>query len=329
MDKVFLTGGNGFVGLNVAETLAAHGYDVQAYVRPSSNIQYLEQLPVRIIRGELSDRSALLEAMQDCRYAIHAAGNTSCRKSDLPLLWKSNVESTEQVIDAAVELGVKRLIYTSTVSTVGGSGDKSHIADESEPLTGFRARSPYAQTKGEAEKRVIEAQEKGLETIILNPCAVVGAYDHTLQWGRLILVLHSGKVPFRLPGGGSFCGARNVAVAHLNALTMGRSGERYILSDVHSSYSEFTQTVARMLNKTVSEPRNNFRLLIALAYIVENTSWIFGKKPFVDSFRMRIFLGHYYFGSEKAQKELQYQTTSLEAMVREAIEWYRANGFIK
>lgn len=329
MDKVFLTGGSGFVGLNVAEALAARGYDVQAYVRPSSNTQYLEQLPVSIIRGELDDRPSLLKAMQDCRYAIHAAGNTSCRKSDLPLLWKSNVESTERVIDAAVAVGVKRLVYTSTISTIGARDDKNYIADESEPLTGFRARSPYGRTKGEAEKRVIEAQEKGLETIILNPCAVVGAYDHNLQWGRLILALHSGKVPFRLPGGGSFCGAGNVALAHLNALTMGRSGERYILSDVHCDYSEFTQSVARRLDKTVSEPSNNFRLLIALAYIVENTSWIFGKKPFVDSFRMRIFLGHYYFGSEKAQQELQYRTCSLDTMVSDAIEWYRANGFIK
>lgn len=329
MDKVFLTGGNGFVGLNVAEVLAAHGYDVQAYVRPSSNTQYLEQLPVRIIRGELDDRPTLLDAMHGCRYVIHAAGNTSCRKSDLPLLRKSNVESTEHVIDAAVEAGVKRLVYTSTISTIGARDDRNYIADESKPLTGFRARSPYGQSKGEAEKCVIEAQEKGLETIILNPCAVVGAYDHTLQWGRLILALHNGKVPFRLPGGGSFCGARNVAMAHLNALTMGRSGERYILSDVHCDYSEFTQCIARVLNKTVSEPSNNFRLLIVLAYIVENTSWIFGKKPFVDSFRMRIFLGHYYFSSEKAQKELQYQTSSLDEMVGEAIEWYRANGFIK
>ncbi len=328
MAKVFLTGGSGFVGLNVADALAGSGYDVQAYVRPTSSVKYLEQLPVRIIRGELGDQQTLLSAMEGCDYVVHAAGNTSCRRADFPLLWKSNVESTEQVIDAAIECKVKRLVYTSTISTIGARDDRNAIADESEPLMGFRARSPYARTKGEAEKRVIAALDRGLETIILNPCAVVGPYDHTLQWGRLILAVHKGKVPFKLPGGGSFCSARNVARAHVNALTMGQPGERYILSDVHCDYSEFAQSVARKLGITISIPPKNYLLLMLLAYIVENTSWIFGRKPFVDSFRMRIFLGHYYFGSEKAQKELRYQTGSLDEMVGESINWYRANGFM-
>lgn len=329
MDRIFLSGASGFVGLNIASVLAEHGYIVHAYARSSSNTKYIEQLPVQLFYGDLDDPEALDNAMAGCRYVIHAAGNTSCVRSDRAILWKTNVEGTRQVVDAAIRSGVDRLVYTSTISTIGARNDKQALADESEPLTGFRARSPYAQTKLEAEKLVIKARDKGLETIILNPCAIVGAYDHNLQWGRLILAISRGSVPFRLPGGGSFCGARNQALAHLNALTMGRSGERYIISDVHCDYAEFARCVCQKLNKMPRINNMNFNFLIAMAYLVENLSWLLGKKPFVDSFRMRIFRGHYYFGSAKAQRELNYQPTTLEAMVEEALSWYRANGFIE
>ncbi|AJQ97076.1 NAD-dependent epimerase/dehydratase family protein [Gynuella sunshinyii] len=328
MKRVLLTGANGFVGLNIAQALLQQGYEVRAWVRPSSNTQYLESMAVEIRRGEFPDQAALQDAMTGCEYVIHTAGNTSCRNSDLPALTAVNVDGTRAVVDAAVHAGVRRLVYTSTTSTIGSRRHRDRGADEQTRLRGFRARSPYALTKQQAENIVLAAQSQGLEVVILNLAEVIGGYDHNLQWGRMVLAVNFNQVPFVPPGGGSFCSASDAAMAHVNALTRGRSGSRYIISGADHRFAEFIEEIRRQLKRTDPLPQANCVLLWLQARGHELLPGIFRDPPLVESYRIRVFGGEHYFDAGKARRELAYQHSSLQVMVKECIDWYRQNGFL-
>lgn len=325
---VFMTGANGFVGLNIVAALAAAGHRVTALVRPGSNVSYLSAFPVRIVRGELSDRALVTEAMRGAQALIHTAGNTSCDKRDWALLEAVNVRGTRNVVEAAIANGVKRIVYTSTTSTIGATRGASHLANESMALTGFRARSPYGISKQMAEAIVLEAQAHGVHCVILNPAEVLGAYDYSLQWGRMVLAVHHNQVPFVPPGGGSFCSAAEVGRAHANALTQGRSGERYILGGDNHSYAHFMALAAKVLGQTFDRPDVNYAGLYIKALLQEKFPLLVPGKSIVEPYRIRVFGGTYYFDSAKAERELSYRPVPLERMLQDCVQWYRHHGFI-
>jgi dihydroflavonol-4-reductase len=329
MDKVFLTGANGFVGLNIAERLTSRGYQVHAYVRPQSKSLYLERLPVKIFRGELDDQPAMRAAMAGCRYVIHTAGNTSTYQTDLPQLIKTNIEGTRAVVETALRNSVERLVFTSTTSTIGACNDRNFQAQEHQPISGFRAGNPYGKTKTNAEEIVLAAQSRGMATIILNLAEVIGAYDHNLQWGRLVLAVAYDQVPFIPPGGGTFCSARCAADAHVNALTRGNSGEKYIIGGVHADFCAFIDQIGAQLGQQFRAPAKSYLWLLLNARIYTKLPRLYKNPPLVDPYRLRVFGGHYYFDSSKARNELGYEVASLENMLAECISWYRENGFIQ
>jgi dihydroflavonol-4-reductase len=325
--KVFVTGGNGFVGLNVASALVSAGHHVVSIVRPGSNIQFLEPLGVEIVRGGLEDVRALSDAMRGAEAVIHTAGNTSCNWRDLPQLEAANVTGTRNVVDAAIAAGVRRLVFTSTTSTVGAFDDPARRADERVPLTGFRARSPYGITKTKAEKIVAMAGARGLETIVLNPAEVLGAYDYNLQWGRIVLAAQFDQIPFDPPGGASFCHAADVGRAHVSALTQGRSGERYLLAGHDVRFPQFFRIIGEMLGKRLKIPDSSYRLLYCKTLLQEKLPVLMPGKPIVESYRLRVLGSSFFFDSQKAERELGYHSAPIGQMVRDCADWYRASGF--
>jgi dihydroflavonol-4-reductase len=326
--KVFVTGGNGFVGLNVVSALVASGHEVVALVRPGSNTTYLEPFDVNIVRGNLDDIAALAEAMRGADAAIHTAGNTSCNWRDLPQLEAVNVHGTRNVVEAALAAGLRRLVYTSTTSTIGAYNDENRVADETVPLTGYRARSPYAVTKRKAEDIVLAAGARGLETVILNPAEVVGSYDYNLQWGRLLVAAHYDQIPFNPPGGASFCAAADVGRAHVSALTCGKPGQRYLLGGENIRFSRFIDVVAEVLGKPVRIPQGNYRLLYLKAIAQQKLAPLLSRPPAVEPYRMRVMGCSYYYDSGKAERELGYRSAPIAQMVRDCADWYRSSGII-
>jgi dihydroflavonol-4-reductase len=326
--NVFMTGANGFVGLNVVSALVAEGHRVTAFVRPGSNVTYLEPFGVDIVRGELSDLALLTEAMRGADGVIHTAGNTSCNKRDWELLQEVNVYGTRNIVSAAVVNQVSRIVYTSTTSTIGAIEGARHLANEDMPLTGFRARSPYGISKQLAEEAVLGARKGGVECVILNPGEVLGAYDHSMQWGRMVLAVHHNQVPFIPPGGGSFCSAADVGRAHVSALTKGRSGERYILAGENVSYVDFLDAITKVLGQGFDAPDVNYSWLYFKAILQEKFPSLVPGKSIVEPYRMRVFGGTYYFDSTKAERELSYRSAPLEQMLHDCTQWYQRNGFI-
>jgi dihydroflavonol-4-reductase len=326
--KVFVTGGNGFVGLNIVSALVEAGHDVVAVVRPGSNAEYLEPMGACVVRGGLDDVRSLVEAMHGADAVIHTAGNTSCNWRDLPQLEAVNVHGTRNVVDAAIASGVGRLVFTSTTSTVGAYDDPTRTADESTPLTGYRAKSPYAITKQQAEQIVLDANRRGLPSIILNPAEVVGAYDYNLQWGRMVLAVHENKVPFKPPGGASFCAAADVGRAHVAALTRGQPGERYLLAGENIPFSRFIERIGDALGRRPDIPGIPYGAMYAALYAWEKLAPVLPWKPPVETYRMKVFGCTYYYDSTKAERELGYRSATVDAMVNESVGWYRGHGFI-
>lgn len=325
--KVFVTGANGFVGLNVVSALVSSGHDVVAIVRPGSNIAHLQPLGAEIVRGGLGDVRVLADAMRGADAVIHTAGNTSCNPKDMPQLLEVNVDGTRNVVEAALANGIRRLVYTSTTSTIGAYDDASRTADETVPLGGYRARSPYAVTKRRAEDIVLAARSRGLEPIILNPAEVMGAYDYNLQWGRILLAAHYDQMPFNPPGGASFCSAADVGRAHASALTNGTSGERYLLAGPNLRFSKFFDVVSDVLGKKFAIPGGSYRWLYAKSLLQEKLSPLVPGKPPVEAYRLRVLGSTYFYDSSKAEQALGYRSAPIETMVRDCADWYRSNGF--
>lgn len=326
--RVLVTGAAGFVGLNSVRALLEEGHEAHAYVRPSTNIKYLKGLDVRCHLGELDEPRNLRAAMRGADAVIHCAGNTSTSWRDWDTLHRTNVAGTQHVVDAAIDSAVKRLVFTSTTSTIGARNDPAAVADENTQLDGFRRRSPYSVTKVMAEQIVIGARERGLETVIVNPAEVLGPYDHNLQWGRMVLAACMNKIPFLPPGSASFCAAEDVGHAHVAALTRGQPGSRYILGGVNASFREFLETVFRVVGKRADIPDSSYRLLRYSAKVQDILAPLTGRMPLVDPYRMKVFGGHYFFSSRRAEQDLHYRSRPLAEMVESCYRWYRENRFV-
>ena len=326
--RVFVTGANGFVGLNVVSALVSSGHDVVSIVRDGSNTAFLEPFGVDIVRGGLDDVRTLTDAMRGADAVVHVAGNTSCNRKDMPKLLEVNVDGTRNIVEAALATGIRRLVYTSTTSTIGAYDGGTRLADETVPLSGYRARSPYSITKRKAEEIVLAARPRGLEPVILNPAEVVGAYDYNLQWGRILLAAYYDKIPFNPPGGASFCSAADVGRAHVRAITLGRPGERYLLGGENLLFSRFFEVLSDVLGKKLTIPRGSYRWLYTKALLQEKLSPFVPGNPPIEPYRMRVLGNTYFYDSSKAEKELGYLSAPIEAMVKDCADWYRNNGFI-
>lgn len=327
--KVFLTGSTGFVGLNTLAALVNEGHEVHVYVRASSDKKYIEKFNPHIHEGELNDLETMTKAMKGMDAVIHTAGNTSCFSRDFGTLYNVNVIGTKTIVDAAIASGVKRIVYTSTTSTIGGGISSEALADETTPLSGFRAKSPYGRSKLLAEKEIYRAHCHGIETIILNPAEIIGAYDHNFQWGRLVMAVFANQVPFLPPGAGSFCSAEDVANAHVAALTEGESGQRYILAGDNREYVNMLSIIAEKLDVQFDMPNINYWLLYIKESCKEKCYPLFGKNAPIEPYRIRVFGGRYFYSSEKAKKALGYRTRTLEEMLEQSIGWYKTNGVLQ
>ena len=326
--RVLVTGASQFVGLNVVEALGAAGHETRAYDGAASNLTYLASLPAQLHTGDLGDRARLGEAMKGVDAVIHCAANASFQEDG----GRTDVEGTRAVVDAAVDAGVRRFVYTSTTAAIGALDDPARQWNEDSPLVGFRAESPHARTAAAAESIVRAAILRGLDVVVLNPAEVMGAWDYQTHWGRMVLAVASARLPFIPSGTGSFCSSREVGRAHVSALTRGSSGARYILAGTDTTYCDLVQTIARVVGVTPPVPESGYvekapgmRAMMADGVRRETGP---GEPPLRDPYRARLYAGHYRFDSSRAVRDLGYRVVPLVDIVREAYDWYRASGFI-
>jgi len=228
----FVTGGTGFLGLNIVRLLTEQGWAVTALHRHSSDLTHLKRFPVTLVLGIIEDPASMLAAMPEGLDAVfHVAGDVSFWSGHRARQVRTNVDGTSNVAQAALTRGAKRFVHTSSIAVYGMQTEEF---DETAPHLGLSSKIGYLRTKAQAEEEIQEAVKNGLDAVILNPANIVGPYD-AANWGRLFRLVAEGKLPGIPPGAAPFCSAAEVAQALLTAWERGRTGENYLLAGTQAT----------------------------------------------------------------------------------------------
>ncbi len=329
-DIAFLTGASGFVGSAVARKLLDEGFSVRALVRRTSNRANLEDIDLDVVEGDIRDATLVENAMRGARFAFHVAADYRLWAPDPQEIVTTNTEGTRAVMRAALNAGVERVVYTSSVATLRLNDDGAP-SNETMPLAEENAIGAYKKSKVLAERLVerMIADEK-LPAVIVNPSTPIGPRDvRPTPTGRIVVEAASGRMPAYVETGLNLVHVDDVAEGHVAALKRGRIGERYILGGENMTLGQMLAEIAHLAGRrppTIKLPR---ALIYPIAYGAEAAARITGREPFatVDGLRMAKY--KMFFSSAKAEKELSYRARPAREALAEAFRWFQKAGYLK
>lgn len=329
MQKVLVTGATGFIGSNVARLLSERGEPVRALVRSTSDRRNLAGLDVELVVGDLRDPEAVERAVRGCRRVFHVGADYRFWARDPAEIYRSNVEGTIHVMEACLAAGVERVVYTSTVGTIGLAALPAPC-DETTPLLEGQLTSHYKRSKLEAEKAALAYAARGLPVVVVNPSAPVGPWDaKPTPTGQLIVDFARGKLPAIVDTGLNIVHVRDVAEGHLLAAERGRVGERYILGHRNMTLAEIVAELAEITGL----PAPRLRLPYAVAWAAGAVStaistWITHRPPAIALEAVRMARRRMFFDPEKAVRELGLPQTPVRVAFQDAVAWFAENGLI-
>ena len=328
-DLSLVTGATGFVGSAVARALLRAGHPVRVLARPNSDRRNLADLSVEIAEGSMEDPPSLARAVAGCRHVYHVAADYRIWVPDPAPMFRANVVGTRDLLTAALEAGAERVVYTSSVATLGLVSGGS--ADETTPSRAKDMIGPYKRSKFEAEKVAREfAAERGLPVVIVNPSTPVGPGDiKPTPTGRLILEAARGQMPAFVDTGLNIVHVDDVAEGHLAAAEKGRIGERYILGGDNLSLAEILSEVSKVVGRRAPRLRVPHSVLFPVAFGAEVAARITGREPFVTLDGVRMSRKKMYFTSEKASREFGYAPRPARQAIGDAVAWFSTNGYLK
>jgi len=321
----FVTGGTGFLGVNLIDRLLDDGWTVTALHRTNSKLDELKSRKVTLAEGDIIDAASLTRAMpRDLDAVFHVAASISLWSRKNAEQEEINVGGTRNVIEAALAAGAAKLVHTSSISVYGLQKGK---IDESAEQLGRVSWLGYQRSKYLAEEEVRTGVGRGLPATILNPCNIIGAYDQS-GWARLIRMIADGSLPGVPPGSNSFAQVGEVAKAHIAAVDKGKVGENYLLGGVDDSILNMVQMIGRLLDREVpSKPIAPWKLQ-AVSRLAAAVAAVTGKEPRVSPESAALASRQLFGDSSKAERELGYRAVPLEEMLRESIDWLRRRGLI-
>ena len=324
-----VTGGTGFVGSAVVRALLGSGHDVRVLVRPRSDRRNLADLAVEIVEGSLEDAPSLARAVAGCRYLFHAAADYRLWVPDPAQMFRANVEGTRILMGAALDAGIERVVYTSSVATLGLISEGT--ADEETPSKLEDMVGPYKRSKFQAEEVVRDlATRRGLPAMIVNPSTPVGPWDRKpTPTGRLILEAARGKMPGYVDTGLNIVHVDDVAVGHLAAAEMGRIGERYILGGENMSLDRILGEVAQLVGIRAPHVRVPHTVAYPVAVGAELVARLTGREPFITVDGVRMARKRMYFSSTKSCRELGYRHRPAREAIADAVAWFKAHGYLR
>ena len=326
--KMLITGATGFVGSAVARRVLAAGHEVRVLVRPASDRRNLEGLEVEVAVGDLTQPESLGPALAGCRGLFHVAADYRLWVRDPEVVYRTNVEGTRQLLLAAAGAGVERIVYTSSVATLGLTADGSP-ADEDTPVTLADMIGHYKRSKYQAEQTVCElVRSEGVPVVIVNPSAPVGPRDiKPTPTGRMVLDAAAGRMPAYVDTGLNIVHVDDVATGHVLALERGRVGERYVLGGTDMTLREILEEVARIAGRRPPRVRLPHGLVLPVAYLAEAWARVTNREPRVTVDGVRLARKHMFFSSAKATAELRYGARSASEALQDAVAWFRDSGF--
>jgi dihydroflavonol-4-reductase len=323
-----VTGATGFVGAAVARTLLAAGHQVRVLARPNGNRRNLAGLDVAIAEGSLEDPVSLAAAVAGCRYLFHVAADYRLWVPDAAAMFRANVDGTRTLMLAALAAGVERIVYTSSVATLGLV--KGGVADEATPSVFADMIGPYKGSKFAAEAAVRDlVAERGLPAVIVNPSTPIGPGDvKPTPTGRLIVEAAKGRMPGYVDTGLNVVHVDDVAAGQLLAAEHGIVGERYILGGENMSLAEILAAVARVTGKRPPMFKVPYAVILPIAVGAEAMARLTRREPFVTLDGARMSRKKMYFSSERAMRELGYTPRPAGEAIADAVAWFAANGYL-
>ncbi len=328
--KYLVTGASGFVGSAVLRQLLQRESDVRVLVRENSDLGNIDGLPVDVIHGDLNDRDSLRKAVRGIEGVFHVAADYRIWVPDAEAMIRTNRDGSRDLMLACLDAGVRRIVYTSSVATLGISSDPRG-ANESAPSRLEDMIGPYKQSKFLAEKEVNRLyQESDLPVVIVNPSTPVGPRDiKPTPTGRMIVEAAKGKMPAYVDTGLNIVHVDDVAAGHLLAFDKGRVGERYILGGKNLSLKEILDSVARIVDRPPPKFKLPHNLVLAIAHAAELAAKLRGNaEPFVTVDGVRMSKKKMFFDSARAREELGYSPRPAEDSIEDAIAWFKANGYL-
>ena len=331
----FVTGATGFVGCNLVHELQSRGHAVKALLRPGSDSRGLDGANYERVEGDLSDANRLRNAMKGCDWCFHAAASYHLWLPDYTPMYEANVAGTRNVLNAASDAGCKRIIYTSTVGCIGLPQSENGLlkpSDEDSPDDPHHLSGHYKKSKWEAEQIVLEMVRAGLQAVIVNPSAPVGPRDiKPTPTGKVIVDFLNRKMPAYLDSGLNWVHVQDVAIGHILAAEKGRAGERYILGNAEGNWTikEAFSVLEEISGIKAPQLRLPYGLALAAAYMDEGIAKLTGRAPRAPLAGVRMAKWKMFFDPSKAIRELGLPQTSPKQALIDAVEWFRANGYVK
>ncbi|MBL8660583.1 MAG: NAD-dependent epimerase/dehydratase family protein [Rhodospirillales bacterium] len=323
---LLVTGATGFVGAAVVRQLLAAGHRVRVLIRKDSDRRNLEDVEVDVVIGDLTDAASLRRAVSGCRGLFHLAADYRLWVRNADAMFAANVEGTRTLMRAALDAGVERIVYTSSVATLGIR--PGGPADEETPVTFADMIGVYKQSKFLAEmevQRMAAAEE--LPVVIVNPSTPIGPRDvKPTPTGRLIVEAAAGRMPAYVETGLNVVHVEDVAAGHVLAFDRGVVGERYILGGEDMSLSTILTEIAALVRRRPPKVKLRHGTVLPLAYAAEAWCRLVGGVPFVTVDGVRMSKKQMFFSSRKAQAQLGYRARPAREALRDAVNYFRGRG---
>ena len=327
MIDALVTGGTGFVGANLIRELLAEGSTVRALARKGSDQRALNGLTVELAEGDLRDPTSLRRALGGVRCLYHVAADYRLWVPDPEALYRTNVEGTRALFEAALDAGVERVVYTSSVGALGIPDDGAPGTEET-PVNLDAMVGHYKRSKFLAERVAEEFAGKGLPVVIVNPSTPIGPWDvKPTPTGQMIVDFLKGRMLGYLETGLNLVHVKDVARGHMLAAERGRVGEKYILGNQNLSLKEIFEILARLTGRPAPRHRIPYRVAFAAAFCAEGWARLSRRPPRVALTGVRMAKKRMYFSPEKAIRELKFPQTPVEDALRDAVAWFRRYGY--
>jgi len=324
----FLTGATGFLGSHVARVLAAQGAELRLLVRPTSNLKNLEGLKAETATGDLRDAASIEKAMSGCDTVFHVAADYRLWVRDPDEMYRSNVEGTRTILDAARKNGVQRVVYTSSVATMGFTGN-GHPADEDSPVSLADMIGHYKRSKFMAEQVALDAGRNGMHVVVVNPTTPIGENDiKPTPTGRIVVDFLKRKFPAYVETGLNLVDATECARGHISALEKGKPGQRYILGGENLTLKQILDKLGEITGLPSPKVKLPYVFAYATGFVDEAiTGRLLKREPRATVDTVRMGKKKMFASSGKAERELGWKIAPIEGALRRAVEWFRANGY--
>ena len=327
--KVFLTGATGFVGSHVARAYAAEGAELRLLTRTTSTRAAIEGLKAELVVGDLRQPESLRTALRGCDALVHVAADYRLWVRDPKEMYAANVDGTRELLRIAREEGVAKVVYTSSVATMGFKTDGS-IVDESTPVSLKDMIGPYKRSKFMAEQVAVDAAKSGVDVVIVNPTTPIGERDiKPTPTGRIVVDFLKRKFPAYVETGLNLVDATECARGHIQALEKGRSGERYILGGENLTLKQILDRLAAITGLKSPTVKLPYVFAFATGVVDEMvTGRLLGREPRATIDAVRMGRKMMFVSSAKAERELGWQTVPVDNALCRSVKWFRGNGYV-